>query len=315
MIEAPSGFQLFDFGELWRYRDLLRFLVWRDIKVRYAQSVLGVAWAVIQPLFTMVVFTVVFGNLAQISSDGVPYAIFSYTALVPWTYFSNSLSESTSSLVSAQAMISKVYFPRVVIPLTPIFAKLLDFAIALGLLAVLMVFFRTPPTWGVLALPVLILIMMMAAAGGGMWLTALAVQYRDVKYAIGLLVMLLMYASPVVYPASLMPDQYLLLYSINPMAGVIEGFRSALLGTNPMPWGMIAVGAVSADCCLCQRRTLFPAHGECVCGCCVIFLDTNLLDTNFHEFSRNWSGGLALRQISEYCRYVGQNPPLAKEFV
>jgi len=222
-------------------------MVWRDMKVRYAQSVLGIAWAVIQPLFSMIVFTVVFGNLARVSSDGAPYAIFSYTALVPWTYFAAALSDSTASLINAAGMISKVYFPRMVIPLTPVLAKLLDFAVALGLLAVLMVIFRIAPTIWALCLPVLILIMILAAFGMGMWLTALAIQYRDVKYAIGLGVQLLMYASPVVYPASLIPPQFRLLYGLNPMAGVIEGFRAALLGTQPMPRDLIAGGAVTAS--------------------------------------------------------------------
>jgi lipopolysaccharide transport system permease protein len=245
VIEPPDRRQWLDWGELWRYRDLLRFLVWRDIKVRYAQSILGIGWAIIQPLFNMIVFTVVFGQLARIDSNGVPYAIFSYTALAPWTYFAAALSESTASLVNASSMISKVYFPRLVIPLTPVIAKLLDFAIAMALLALLMVVFGVRPTVWALALPVLVAMMVLAAAGAGMWLTALAVQYRDVKYAVGLVVQLWLYASPVVYPASLVPEQFRLLYALNPMVGVIEGFRAALLGTTPMPWDLIGVGCVT----------------------------------------------------------------------
>ena len=232
--------------ELWQYRDLFYFLVWRDIKVRYAQSVLGVGWAIIQPFFYMIVFTIVFGNLAKVSSDGAPYAIFSYTALVPWTYFSNALTESTSSLIQNVNMLSKVYFPRLVLPMVAVLGKLLDFGIAFLLLFGLMVWFRIAPTSWVLILPLLILLMMLSAAGLGMWLTALAIQYRDVKYAMIFLVQLLMYAAPVVYPASLIPDRYRLLYALNPMAGVIEGFRSALLGTNPMPWDLLAVGSIVA---------------------------------------------------------------------
>jgi len=246
VIEPPSGWQLVDWRELWQYRDLLYFLVWRDIKTRYAQSILGVGWAVIQPVFTMIVFTVVFGNLAGISSDDVPYAIFSYTALVPWTYFASSLTSSSGSLIGAAGMITKVYFPRLVIPIAPVLAKLLDFAIAMLILLGLMLWFRTPPTIWALTLPLLVLLMMLSAAGMGMWLTALAIQYRDIKYGLNFGVQLLMYASPVVYPASKVPEQFRLLYGLNPMAGVIEGFRSALLGTNPMPWDLLAMGSAIA---------------------------------------------------------------------
>ncbi|MEW6405398.1 MAG: ABC transporter permease [Chloroflexota bacterium] len=246
IIEAETGWQLIDWRELWRYRDLFWFLVWRDIKTRYAQSILGIGWAVIQPLFSMVVFTVVFGNLAKISSDGVPYAIFSYAALVPWTYFSGSLTSSSSSLLSASGMLTKVYFPRLVIPIAPVLAKLVDFCIALLILGGLMLWFQVSPTiWG-LFIPALVLLMMLTATGAGMWLTALAVQYRDINYATGFIVQLLMYAAPVVYPASSVPEQYRLLYGLFPMAGVIEGFRSALLGTNPMPWDLLGVGSVVA---------------------------------------------------------------------
>jgi lipopolysaccharide transport system permease protein len=243
VIEAETGWQLIDWRELWRYRDLFFFLVWRDIKTRYAQSVLGVGWAVIQPVFSMVVFTIVFGNLARVSSDGVPYAIFSYTALVPWTYFSGALTTASSSLLASSGMLTKVYFPRLVIPIAPVLSKLVDFAIALVILGGLMLWFRIPPTPWALFLPVLVLLMMLTAAGMGMWLTALAVQYRDVNYAMGFAVQLLMYAAPVVYPASNVPQAFRLLYGVFPMAGVIEGFRSALLGTQPMPWDLLGVGA------------------------------------------------------------------------
>ena len=246
VFEAKSGWRFIDFHELWEYRDLFYFLIWRNIKVRYAQSVLGVGWAIIQPVFSMIVFTIVFGKLAKIGSEGVPYAIFSYAALVPWTYFSNALTQSGASLVGASGMISKVYFPRLIIPMSPVLDKLIDFGISLILLVGLMVWFKIAPTIWVLTLPLLILLMMLTAAGLGMWLTALAVQYRDVNYGMKFAVQLFMYASPVVYPASLVPDQFRLLYGLNPMAGVIEGFRAALLGTRPMPWDLIAVGSVIA---------------------------------------------------------------------
>lgn len=246
VIERRSAWQLVDWRELYEYRDLFYFLVWRGVKVRYAQSALGIGWAVIQPLFSMVVFTIIFGKLAQISSDGVPYAVFSFAALVPWTYFSGALTEGTASLVTNANMISKVYFPRMILPLASVVAKLVDFTIGMLILFGLMIWFGTWPTAGILALPLLVLLMMVTAAGIGMWLTALAVQYRDVNYAIGFVVQLLMYAAPVVYPTTLIPERLQLLYALNPMVGVIEGFRSALLGTRPMPWSFLAVGAVTA---------------------------------------------------------------------
>lgn len=246
IIDANEPQKLINWQELWHYRDLFLFLIWRDIKTRYAQSVLGIGWAIIQPLFSMVVFTIVFGNLAKVSSDGVPYAIFSYAALVPWTYFSSALTDSTNSLVNASTMITKVYFPRLVLPIAPVFGKLIDFGIAMVILGGFMLYFRITPTVWAFFLPYLILMMILSAAGIGMWLTAMAVQYRDIRYAMSLAVTLLMYAAPVVYPASSVPDQWRVLYSINPMVGVIEGFRASLLGTTAMPWDFIWVGTVSA---------------------------------------------------------------------
>lgn len=246
IIEPRKGWQFIDWKELVEYRDLFYFLVWRSIRVRYAQSMIGVGWAVIQPFFSMIVFTIVFGRLANIGSDGAPYAVFSFVALVPWTYFANAVTEGTNSLVAESNMISKVYFPRILLPMSAVCAKLVDFGISLALLFVLLLFYQIAPTWGVLALPLLIIMMMLTAIGIGTWLTALAIQYRDVNYAIGFVVQLLMYAAPVVYPASLIPAGWRWLYALNPMVGVIEGFRSALLGTNPMPWGYIVLGFVVA---------------------------------------------------------------------
>lgn len=248
VIDAGERPTLIDWRELLRYRDLVYFLVWRDVKAQYAQSVLGLGWAIIQPLFHMVVFTIVFGNLAKIASDGVPYAVFSYTALVPWTYFSGSLTASGSSLVGASNLLTKVYFPRLAIPLVPPLTKLLDFTIAFVILFGLLLYYRTTPTIWILATPLLMVLMIMTAVGMGLWLTALSVQYRDIKYALSFIVQILMYAAPVVYPASAVSSEYRHLYGLFPMAGVIEGFRSALLGTNPMPWDLIGVGAASAAC-------------------------------------------------------------------
>lgn len=246
VLEPRRGRQLVDWRELWEYRDLFFFLVWRDVKVRYAQSALGIGWAVIQPVFSMIVYTIVFGRLANIDSDGVPYAIFSFAALVPWTYFSNALTDGVSSLVTNASMISKVYFPRVILPMSAVLSKLVDFGIATTFLLGLMAWYRIAPTWGICILPLLILLMMLSASGLGIWLTSLAIQYRDVKYAMSFGVQLLMYAAPVVYPASAVPERFQLVYALNPMVGVIEGFRAAFLGTRPMPLDLIAVGCLSA---------------------------------------------------------------------
>lgn len=246
VIEPKKGWRIIDFAELWAYRDLFFFLVWRDIKVLYKQTVLGFLWAVIRPVFSMIVFSVVFGRLAKVPSDGVPYPIFAYVALIPWTYFSTALAGSTQSLIGNVNMLTKVYFPRLIIPMTPVLAGLADFAIAFAVLAVLMIWYGIAPTAYVIVLPVLILLMVLTASGIGMWLSALAIQYRDVRHAITFVLQLLMYAAPVVWPVSLIPEQYRLVYGIYPMAGVIEGFRSALLGTTPMPWDLIFVGAITA---------------------------------------------------------------------
>ena len=243
VISARSGWRAIDLAELWTYRDLFYFLVWRDIKSRYAQSVFGIGWAVIQPLFFMVIFTLVFDRLAKIGSDGAPYPVFSYTALVIWTYFASAFNEATTSLVTNANMIGKVYFPRLILPLSAVLAKLIDLVIAFTLLIGLMIWYGIMPTPLVFTLPLLIAIAMATAAGLGMWLSALAIQFRDIKYAMQFGVQLMMYASPVVYPASLVPDKYRLAYALNPMVGVVEGFRSALLDTNPMPWDFIGVGA------------------------------------------------------------------------
>ena len=246
VIEPQSGWRFLNLKELREYRDLFYFLIWKNIKVKYAQSVLGIGWAIIQPVFSMIVFTIIFGKLVNVSSDGAPYALFSFVALVPWTYFSNSLIDTTGSLVTNRNMLTKIYFPRLIFPMTSVLSKLVDFSISLFILFILMIWFGAIPNIGVLILPYLILLLMLTAAGIGMWLSALAVQFRDIKYAMNFGIQLLMYSAPVVYPASIIPSQYQLVYSINPLVGIIEGFRSALLGTNPMPWDFIIVGSISA---------------------------------------------------------------------
>jgi lipopolysaccharide transport system permease protein len=234
----------FELHELWEYRELLYFLIWRDIKVRYKQTVLGIVWAIIQPLMTMVIFTAIFGNLAKIPSDGLPYPIFTYTALLPWTYFAQAISRSGASLVSSANLIKKVYFPRLIVPLSAAVGPLVDFAIAFVILGGMMAWFGIVPTWRVLALPLFILMALVTALAVGLFLSALNVKYRDVGHVIPFLVQFWMYASPVVYPTSLVPERWRLLYSLNPMTGVIEGFRWALLGKESLDFGVIAASAV-----------------------------------------------------------------------
>ncbi len=250
IIEPSRGWRPLNLRELRDYRDLFYFLVTRDVKILYKQTVLGFGWAILRPLISMVVFTIIFGNIAEVSSDGVPYSIFNYTALVPWTYFAAALSASTLSLVGNTNMLSKVYFPRLIYPLAPVFAKLVDFAIAFVIILVMMIWFNIRPTYNVIFLPYLVLLMIATAAGVGMWLSALAVLYRDVKHALQFATQLLMFAAPVVWPVSSLTERFgetaTLIYGLYPMAGVIEGFRAALLGTTPMPWDLIAMGSFSA---------------------------------------------------------------------
>jgi lipopolysaccharide transport system permease protein len=244
-IRPRSGWQALNLGEIFRYRDLFYFFVWRDIKVRYAQSVLGVGWALIQPLFNMVVFTIIFGKLAKLSSDGSPYYLFSLVALVPWHYFSGALSDASGSLVGGSNLVNKVYFPRMILPLAAALSKMVDFIIALTITVALLLFSGRLPSGTVLLLPLLCLLMFFSASGVGMWLTSLAVQYRDIRYGLGFGLQLLMYGSPVVYSVSVIPDKWIYLYACNPMVGVIESFRSIFLGTRAFPWDLLAVGSFS----------------------------------------------------------------------
>jgi lipopolysaccharide transport system permease protein len=233
-------------SELWQYRELFYFLIWRDVKVRYAQSVLGVGWAVIQPIVPMVIFSVVFGRVARISSDGAPYTLFAYAGLVPWTYFANAVGDSSASLVREVNLLSKIYFPRLLIPLTSVLARLMDLIISFVFLFLLMVWYHATPTPAVIVVPALILLTTVVASGLGLWLSALALQYRDIRYAVPFAIQFFMYAAPVVYPTSLIPMQYRYLYAVNPMVGIIEGTRASLLGLTPIPWDLIAIATVSA---------------------------------------------------------------------
>lgn len=260
IIEPRKGWQLIDWRELLRYKDLLYFLVLRDIKIVYKQTVMGFGWAILRPLFAMLIFSVVFGQMAKVPSDGIPYPVFSYAALVPWTYFSASLNGATESLIQNREMVTKVYFPRLFIPWTPVLAKLLDFVIALMLVGGLMAWYGLAPTLSVLFIPLLVLLMIGTAAGVGMWLSALAIQYRDVRHIMQFLTQILMYAAPVVWPASLIREQYpefVLLYGLYPMAGVIEGFRASLLGHQTMPWDLLGMAAISTTVLLISGMFYF----------------------------------------------------------
>lgn len=233
-----------DFKALWEYRELLYFFIWRDIKVRYKQTAFGAAWAVLQPLTTMVVFTVVFGNLAKMPSDGLPYPIFAYAGLLPWNLFAGALNRGTTSVVGSSNLISKIYFPRLMLPLSGVVVGMVDFAIAFVILLGMMIGFGIVPNGGVLVLPLFLLLAMLTALAVSLWLSALNVRYRDVGHAIPFFVQVWMFASPVAYPASLISDKWRLLYSVNPMVGVIEGFRWALLGKQSPDFGIIAISTV-----------------------------------------------------------------------
>lgn len=233
ILEPSRGWMSLNLGELWDYRDLLYFLAWRDVKVRYKQTVLGIAWAVLQPLLTMAVFTLLFSRLAKIPSDGVPYPVFAYCALLPWTLFVRALTEAGNSLVGNQNLITKVYFPRLVVPIAAVLSGLVDFAVSFLLMIVLMAWYGMVPTVAVIALPLFMVMALATSLGVGLWLSALNVQYRDIRYAIPFLAQLWLFLTPVAYPASLVPEQWRALFGLNPMAGVIEGFRWALLGTAP----------------------------------------------------------------------------------
>ena len=240
-ISPPSRWTSLEFRELWEYRELLYFLIWRDVKVRYKQTALGAAWAVIQPFFMMVVFSLFFGRLAKVPSDGIPYPVFTFCALLPWQLFANALTESSNSLVGNQNLITKVYFPRLVVPISAVLGGLVDFVIAFVILLGMMLYYGIVPGWAIVTLPGFILLAVLTALGVGLWLSALNVQYRDVRYTIGFLVQLWLFLTPVAYPSSIVPEKWRPLYGLNAMAGVVEGFRWALLGKSQPPGAMLWV--------------------------------------------------------------------------
>ena len=244
IISPPRGWEVIDFKELKAYQDLFYFLVWRDIKVLYAQTILGFSWAILNPFIQIIIFTIIFGKVAKLDTDGIPYVLFSTVAIIPWTYMSDAMTQSSQSLVTGQNMLGKVYFPRLIFPLTPVIAKLVDFSISLLLLIGVLIYYRITPTWNLLLLPMFIVMMMCIPAGIGMWLSALAIRFRDVKFAMSFVIRMLIYSAPILYTASSIPEKYRIVYSLNPIVGVIEGYRASLLGT-PMPWEYIIPGLLT----------------------------------------------------------------------
>ena len=240
-IRPYRGWEAIDFSELRAYRDLFYFLIRRDVKVLYAQTILGFSWAVLNPLVQIAIFTVIFGHVADLATDGIPYVLFSTVAIIPWTYMSEAMSSASQSLVNEQGMLGKVYFPRVLYPLVPVFAKLVDFTISLVILVPIMIYYQIAPTWNLLLLPGLIVMMIAIPAALGMWLSALAIRFRDVKFALPFVIRMLIYSAPILYTASSLPEAYRFWYSLNPLVGIIEGFRACLLG-GPIPWMYIAPG-------------------------------------------------------------------------
>jgi len=245
-IEPSSGWVSLRLQELWEYRELLYFLIWRDVKVRYKQTLLGAGWAIIQPVFTMLVFSLFFGRLAKVPSDGIPYPLFSYTALVPWTFFAQGLAQSSDSLVGSSNLIKKIYFPRLAIPVGTVCAGMIDFALAFGVLILLSLSYGIRPTVNVLWLPLFVLLALVTALGVGLWLSAFNVKYRDVKYVVPFFTQIWMFATPIAYPSSLLSGKWRVVYGLNPMAGVVEAFRWALLGAKTAPTAMIVLSWLAA---------------------------------------------------------------------
>jgi lipopolysaccharide transport system permease protein len=244
-VEPVAGWAPLRLRELWAYRELLYFLTWRDVKIRYKQTALGASWAILQPFLTMVVFSIFFGKLAKMPSNGIPYPIFSYAALVPWTFFSNGVTTSANSLVANANLIKKVYFPRLAIPIAGVFGGFIDFGLAFVVLIGMMLAYGFAPTANILWLPLLFLLAVVSSLGVGVWLAAINVQYRDIRYIVPFLMQMWMFVTPIVYPGNLLPEPWATLYGLNPMAGVVEGFRWALLGTDK-PGGIVLVSAVAA---------------------------------------------------------------------
>ena len=256
IMKPSKGWQFINFKELIEYRDLFLFLVWRDIKAFYAQTILGFSWAILQPLIQIILFTIIFGKVAQLNTEGIPYFLFSTVAIIPWTYMSQAMTSSSQSLITGKAMLGKIYFPRLIFPITPVLTKLVDFCISLLVIVGVMLYYRVLPTWNILFLPLFIIYMVSIPAGIGMWLSSLAIRFRDVKHAMPFMMRMMIYTAPIVYSASSIPDSYRFLYSLNPLVGVIEGYRACLLG-QPIPWPFVWPGIITASLLLISGTLYF----------------------------------------------------------
>jgi lipopolysaccharide transport system permease protein len=245
-LVPSSGWLKLDLSALWAYRELLYFLIWREIKVRYKQTALGAVWALLQPLLTMLIFTLFFGRLAKMPSDGIPYPIFAFSALVPWTFFANAVTLSSNSLINSSNLITKVYFPRLAIPVAAVLSGLVDFAIAFAFLLLMMMFYKVPPSARIAWIPLFVLLAVVTALGVGLWLSAINVKYRDVRHTIPFLTQFWMFATPIVYPSSLLREPWRTVYGLNPLVGVVEGFRWSLLNSSTRPGSDLAISSASA---------------------------------------------------------------------
>lgn len=263
LIQRRTGLKLLDLKELADYRDLFVFMVWKEIKVLYAQTILGLSWAILQPLIQILIYTIVFGKVAKIGTEGIPYFLFSTAAIIPWTYMSQAMSLSSQSLLTGQAMLGKIYFPRFIFPLTPILAHMVDFLISLVILIGVLVYYRIPPSTNLLFLPIFLLMMMAVPTAIGLWLSSMAIRFRDVKHAMPFLVRMLIYSAPIVYSASSIQEKYRLIYSLNPLVGVIEGFRASILGT-PIPWTYIVPGCFTLIILLLGGAYYFKSMEEVI---------------------------------------------------
>lgn len=243
-IQPSSGWQIINLKELLQYRDLFYFLVWRDIKARYAQTIMGFSWAIIQPLVQIILFTIIFGKVAKLPTDGIPYILFTSVAIIPWTYMSQAMTNSSQSLIAGSSMLGKIYFPRLIFPITPCLSGLVAFGISMVIILCLLLYYRVPLTWNLLLFPLFLMMMLAIPLGIGLGSSSLAIRFRDVKQAMPFLIRMMMFSAPIVYSASTIPETYRILYSLNPIVGVIEGFRACLLGT-PMPWLYIWPGMIT----------------------------------------------------------------------
>ena len=246
VIKPSKGWVSLNLRSLWEYRELLYFLTWRDIKVRYKQTALGAVWAILQPMATMLIFSLFFGRLVKVPSDGIPYPLFAFAALVPWTFFANGLNQSSNSLIASANLLKKVYFPRLAIPIATVLAGVVDFILAFVVLLLLIAYYRIVPTINIVWTPLFLALAFITSLGVGLWMSALNVKYRDVRYVVPFLIQIWLFATPVAYPSSLLSEPWRTIYGLNPMVGVVEGFRWALLGTNTAPGLMVAASAVAA---------------------------------------------------------------------